>query len=53
MKAETTATILELTVTAIEQFFSNFSDAEPIMLRNIAKVLARRLREANIVIGSR
>ena len=47
-----TATMMELTIMAIQQFFSEFSDAEPIVLRNIAKVLARRLRDSNILLGS-
>lgn len=47
-----TATMMELTVMGIQQFFSEFNDAEPIVLRNIAKVLARRLRDSNILLGS-
>lgn len=47
-----TATMMELTIMGIQQFFSEFSDAEPIVLRNIAKVLARRLRDSNILLGS-
>ena len=47
-----TAIMMELTVMGIQQFFSEFNDAEPIVLRNIAKVLARRLRDSNILLGS-
>ena len=53
MRAETDAVLLEITVARLEQFFEELKKAEPVVLRNIARVLARRLRDSNLLMGSR
>lgn len=53
VRAETDAVLLEITVAHLEQFFEELKKAEPVILRNIARVLARRLRDSNLLLGSR
>lgn len=46
------ATLLEVTLEALEAFFEEFPEARVVILRNIARVLARRLRDSNIRVAS-
>jgi CRP-like cAMP-binding protein len=46
--ADTRASLLVLSLDALEQFYGEFAQARFIVLRNIARVLARRLRNANV-----
>lgn len=46
------ATLLEVTLEALEAFFEEFSEARVVILRNIARVLARRLRDSNLRVAS-
>ena len=45
--AESEATLLVLTIDSLNQFYDEFPDAKIIILHNIARVLAQRLRNAN------
>ena len=45
--AETSVSLLVLTTDALEGFYSEFPHAKVIILQNIARVLAKRLRSAN------
>ncbi len=53
VKAESHAVLLELTVAGLEDFFGEHSDAEAVVMRNIARVLAQRLRGSNLLMASR
>ena len=53
MKAETSAVLLELGVAGFEEFFAEIADSERVVLRNIARVLAQRLRNSNELLASR
>lgn len=53
VRAETKAVLLEITVVHLEQFFEELKRTEAVVLRNIACVLARRLRDSNLLLGSR
>lgn len=46
------ALLLELTLEALEAFFEECSEARVVILRNIARVLARRLRDANVRVAA-
>ena len=46
------ALLLELTLEALEDFFEDFSEARVVILRNIARVLARRLRDTNVRVAA-
>ena len=48
VKAKSKATLLEIGLEAMETFFEEFPGARVVILRNIARVLARRLRETNV-----
>ena len=41
-----------LSLEALEVFFGEFADAQVVILRNIARVLAQRLRESNALVAS-
>lgn len=53
VRAETNAVLLEVTVERLQGFFDELKEAEVVVLRNIARVLAQRLRDSNIVLGTR
>ena len=44
--------LLMLSLEALETFFGEFADAQAVILRNIARVLAQRLRESNVLVPS-
>lgn len=46
------ALMLELTLEALEEFFEECSEARVVILRNIARVLARRLRDTNVRVAA-
>jgi CRP-like cAMP-binding protein len=46
--AESEATLLVLTIESLEQFYEEFPEARVVILHNIARVLAQRLRNANV-----
>ncbi|MCC7261652.1 MAG: cyclic nucleotide-binding domain-containing protein [Candidatus Latescibacteria bacterium] len=52
VRALTDAVVLRITLEAFERFFIEFEDAQVMVLRNLARVLAQRLRHSNVVIGS-
>ena len=52
VRAETNAVLLEITVERLVRFFDELKEAEAVVLRNIARVLARRLRDSNMVLGT-
>jgi hypothetical protein len=41
-----------LSLDALNGFFAQFSDAQVVVLRNIARVLAQRLRDANALVST-
>ena len=45
--------LVKVTVAGLEQFFEELKEAEPVVLRNIARVLAGRLRDSNLLLGAR
>ena len=47
IRARGQARLLQFTVDGLEAFFGEFPDAQALVLRNIARALARRLRESN------
>lgn len=51
--AETSAVMLELGMAGFEEFFAEIADSERVVLRNIARVLAQRLRNSNQLLASR
>jgi|AP95_1055475.scaffolds.fasta_scaffold30120_1 CRP-like cAMP-binding protein len=53
VRAETDAVLVKVTVAGLEQFFEELKEAEPVVLRNIARVLAGRLRDSNLLLGAR
>jgi len=50
--ADEDSVLLMLALEALEVFFGEFADAQVVILRNIARVLARRLRESNALVVS-
>lgn len=48
VRADTDAVLLKVTVPALQQLFAEFPQAEAALMRNIARTLAHRLREANL-----
>ena len=52
VKADGESVLLMLSVEALESFFAEFADAQVVILRNIARVLAQRLRESNLLVAS-
>lgn len=52
VKADSDAMLLKVSLEALEQFFEEFKDTRVVVLRNLARVLAQRLRQANVLIGS-
>ena len=52
VKAQSEAVVLKVELTALERFFIEFADTQAIVMRNLAKVLAQRLRSTNVAISS-
>jgi CRP-like cAMP-binding protein len=52
VRADTEAVLLKLSLEALNEFFVEFSDAQVVVLRNIARVLAQRLRDSNVLVSS-
>ncbi len=52
VKAESDAVVLKLSLEALEQFFEEFKETRVVILRNLARVLAQRLRQTNALLGS-
>jgi len=52
VRADGDSVLLMLSLEALEAFFGEFADAEVVILRNIARVLAQRLRESNVLVAS-
>ena len=50
--ADDDSLLLMLSLEALEVFFGEFADAQVVILRNIARVLAQRLRESNALVAS-
>ncbi len=50
--ASGSALLLKLPLEALDAFFAKFSNAQVVILRNIACVLARRLRDSNALVSS-
>jgi CRP/FNR family cyclic AMP-dependent transcriptional regulator len=50
--ADEGAVLLKLSLDALNGFFAQFSDAQVVVLRNIARVLAQRLRDANALVST-
>lgn len=48
IRARGNARLLRFTVDRLETFFAEFPETQVLVLRNIARVLARRLRESNV-----
>ena len=53
VRAEIDAVLLEIKVDRLEDFFAKARAAETVVLRNVARVLAQRLRDSNILLGTR
>ena len=52
VRADGESVLLMLSLEALEVFFGEFADAQVVILRNIARVLAQRLREFNVLVAS-
>ena len=52
VRADGESVLLMLSLEALEAFFCEFADAQVVILRNIARVLAQRLRESNVLVAS-
>lgn len=52
VRADEGAVLLKLSLDALNAFFTQFSDAQVVVLRNIARVLAQRLRDANSLVST-
>ena len=50
--AVTDAVLLELSIDGLDRFFEDFPASEATVVRNIARMLARRLRDSNLLLGS-
>jgi len=50
--AEGDSVLLKLSLEVLETFFGEFADAQVVILRNIARVLAQRLRDSNALVTS-
>ncbi len=50
--ASGSALLLKLPLAALNDFFAQFANAQVVILRNIARVLARRLRDSNALVSS-
>lgn len=53
VKSESTAVLLELSLAGFEEFFRDVADSERLVLRNVARVLAQRIRNSNELLASR
>ncbi len=52
VRASGEAVLLSLTLDDLGSFFERFDKTEAVVLRNIARVLARRLRDSNALVSS-
>lgn len=52
VRADGESVLRMLSLEALEVFFGEFVDAQVVILRNIARVLAQRLRESNVLVAS-
>jgi CRP-like cAMP-binding protein len=52
VRADSGAVLLKLSLDALNAFFAQFSDAQVVVLRNIARVLAQRLRDSNALVST-
>ena len=52
VRADMGAVLLKLPLDALNEFFAQFPDAQVVVLRNIARVLAQRLRESNALVST-
>ena len=52
VRADGESVLLMLSLEAFEVFFGEFADAQVVILRNIARVSAQRLRESNVLVAS-
>lgn len=52
VKSKGEAGLLALSLEALERFFEAFPEARVVILRNIARVLARRLRDSNVRVAA-
>ena len=52
VRSRTQATLLELSVAQLEVFFTSFAETRVVFLRNIARTLAHRLRQANVRVAA-
>ena len=50
--AQSAAVVLKVELAAMERFFVEFGDTQVVIMRNLARVLAQRLRQSNSVLGS-
>ena len=52
VKSRDEAVLLALSLEALEQFFETFPEARVVILRNVDRVLARRLRDSNVRVAA-
>ena len=52
VRADGESVLLMLSLEALKTFFGGFADAQAVILRNIARVSAQRLRESNVLVAS-
>lgn len=52
VKAAGEAVVLKVSLEVLERFFMEFEDTQVMVLRNLAKVLAQRLRHSNILLST-
>ncbi len=52
VRAGAGAVVLRVSLEALERFFMEFEDTQVMVLRNLAKVLAQRLRHSNVILSS-
>ena len=52
VRADGESVLRMLSLEALEVFFGEFVDAQVVILRNIARALAQRLRESNVLVAS-
>lgn len=52
VRAASEAVVLRVSLEALESFFMEFEETQVTVLRNLAKVLAQRLRHSNVMLSS-
>jgi hypothetical protein len=52
VRADGESVLLMLSLEVLKTFFGGFADAQAVILRNIARVSAQRLRESNVLVAS-